>query len=146
MEREDFIRTCSFSCLGIMTAPILFAGCATNKIINASIENDQLVVNLTDFETMKNNEKIYQRYVIVQNEKLQYPICIYRTDEGNYTALLMRCPHQGAELQVFGDRLQCPAHGSVFDNKGVVQQAPADTNLRSFAVAVDGAQLKVTLQ
>ncbi len=146
MDRQNFIRTCGFSCLGVMALPSLFSNCASNKIINGTIENDKLVMNLADFELIKDNEKTYKRYVVAQNEKLQYPICIYRTVEGNYTALLMRCPHQGAELQVFGDRLQCPAHGSVFDNKGIVQQAPADTNLRTFAVAVEGSLLKVTLQ
>jgi Rieske Fe-S protein len=58
----------------------------------------------------------------------------------------MRCPHQGAELQVFGDRLQCPAHGSEFNDKGVVKTGPADTNLRTFPVSINKDQLLISLK
>jgi Rieske Fe-S protein len=58
----------------------------------------------------------------------------------------MRCSHQGAELQVFGDKLQCPAHGSEFDNKGGVQSGPADIKLRTFAVVIENNQLKISLK
>ena len=37
---------------------------------------------------------------IVNNPQLKYPICVYRLGDGNYSALLMKCTHQGAELQV----------------------------------------------
>lgn len=40
--------------------------------------------------------------------------------ENKYHALWTGCTHQGTELQVFGDRLQCPAHGSEFANTGAV--------------------------
>jgi nitrite reductase/ring-hydroxylating ferredoxin subunit len=77
---------------------------------------------------------------------LKFPVCVYRFSETSYTALYMRCPHQGAELQVFGDRLQCPAHGSEFDDKGVVKTGPADTNLRTFPVSINKDQLLISLK
>jgi len=58
----------------------------------------------------------------------------------------MRCPHQGEELQVFGDRLECPAHGSEFNNKGIVQNGPADSNLRTFPVTIINNQLNISLK
>ena len=58
----------------------------------------------------------------------------------------MQCTHQGAELQVFGDKLQCPAHGSEFTNKGIVQSGPAETKLRSFPVIIEANQLKISLK
>jgi len=91
-------------------------------------------------------QKSFHKYVVVQNEKLKFPICVYRFNEKEYTALLMRCTHQGAELQVFGDRLECPAHGSEFNNKGVVQNGPADTNLRNFPVTIQNGQIRVSLK
>ena len=36
----------------------------------------------------------------------------------------MKCTHQGAELQASGDVLQCPAHGSEFNNQGTGNQWP----------------------
>jgi Rieske Fe-S protein len=58
----------------------------------------------------------------------------------------MRCTHQGTELQVFGDKLQCPAHGSEFNNSGAVQNGPADIKLRTFPVTLDNHQLKISLK
>jgi Rieske Fe-S protein len=58
----------------------------------------------------------------------------------------MRCTHQGTELQVFGDRLQCPAHGSEFTNTGMVQNGPADDPLRTFPVRIEANTLKIDLK
>lgn len=58
----------------------------------------------------------------------------------------MQCTHQGAELQVFGDKLQCPAHGSEFSNKGSLENGPADRNLRNFPIIIDNGTLKISLK
>lgn len=84
--------------------------------------------------------------MVVQNDILQYPVCVYRINENEYTALWMQCTHQGAELQVFGDKLQCPAHGSDFTNTGIVQSGPADRKLRTFPVTIEANQLKISLK
>ncbi|MGL5946635.1 MAG: ubiquinol-cytochrome c reductase iron-sulfur subunit, partial [Sediminibacterium sp.] len=96
--------------------------------------------------TKAGNEKHYKKYVVVQNDILQYPICVYRINENEYTALWMQCTHQGAELQVFGDKLQCPAHGSEFTNSGTVQGGPADRKLRTFPVTIEANKLKISLK
>ena len=146
MDRKDFIKSCGFACLGGATMVTILQSCAATKMTGAKITGDDLIVPLTNFETKAGNEKHYKKYVVVQNDLLQYPICVYRINENEYTALWMRCSHQGAELQVFGDKLQCPAHGSEFDNKGGVQNGPADTKLRTFAVVIENNQLKISLK
>ena len=88
----------------------------------------------------------FRHYVVVQNDQLRFPVCLYRFSEDQYSAVLMRCTHQGAELQVFGDRLQCPAHGSEFDNHGVVKSGPANTNLRTFPVSIQNNQINISLK
>lgn len=105
-----------------------------------------MLVPLSAFETTKNNSSVYKKYVVVQNEQLQFPICIFRLNENTYSALLMKCSHQGAELQVFGDKLQCPAHGSEFDSLGNVQTSPANTRLRSFPVTIQANNLSISLK
>ncbi len=54
--------------------------------------------------------------------------------------------HQGAELQASGDVLQCPAHGSEFNNKGMVTNGPASANLRTFRVAVTNNEIFIDLR
>jgi len=146
MDRTKFIKTCGMVCLAGSALPVLFQRCGFAKTITGSIQGSDLVVPLTDFETNAANEIRFKKYVIVNNEALKFPICVYRHDNQNYTALWMQCTHQGAELQVFGDKLQCPAHGSEFDAKGNVTNSPADKNLRSFPVTVFHDQLKISLK
>lgn len=146
MNRKDFIKSCGFACMGGTAMVTLLQSCAATKIGSAKILGDDLVLPLASFATKAGNEKHYKKYVVVQNDLLQYPICVYRISENEYTALWMRCSHQGAELQVFGDKLQCPAHGSEFDNKGGIQNGPAITTLRTFPIVIENDQLKISLK
>lgn len=143
MERKDFIRTCGLACLGGLLSVTLAEGCGSTKTITGVIADADLVIPLTAFSFQKGG---YRKFIVVQNERLKYPICLYRHDENHYSALLMRCTHQGAELQVFGDRLQCPAHGSEFDNEGVVKNGPAETDLRTFPVTIQNNQINISLK
>jgi Rieske Fe-S protein len=146
MDRKSFIKTCGFSCMCGSALSVVFQSCATSKILSANITGDNLIVDLKDFESNSADNRQYKKYVIVQNELLLFPICVYRFNENDYQALWMRCTHQGNELQVFGDKLQCPAHGSEFDNTGNVQNGPADRPLRTFPVTIDNKQLKISLK
>lgn len=146
MDRKDFIKSCGFACMGGAAITTLLQSCVTGKIMSGKIAGDDLIVPLKDFETKAGNETHYKKYIVVQNDLLQYPICVYRINENEYTALWMQCTHQGAELQVFGDKLQCPAHGSEFTNKGNVQGGPAEKKLRSFPITIENHQLKISLK
>jgi len=143
MDRKEFLKTCGFACMGGTFLGTVLAGCTSSKTISGNISQSDLVVPVSSF---LKKDKTFRQYIVVHNEQLEYPICLYRFSEAQYSALLMRCPHQGAELQVFGDRLQCPAHGSEFTDKGVVQNGPADTNLRTFPVTIQNEQIKISLK
>lgn len=139
MNRKEFMIGCGLCLVGM---PEWLASCAGTRYLSVPIEGDSLVVPAQSFTTPENKTL---KYLIVHNEQLEYPICVYRFSQNEYKALLMKCTHQGTELQVFGDRLQCPAHGSEFSNKGEVQNGPADTPLRTFVVAVDADNIKIKL-
>jgi nitrite reductase/ring-hydroxylating ferredoxin subunit len=145
MQRKEFLKTCGLGCLGILGSVSLLESCAGTKYLDAELSGHSLKVPLHAFELMKKDEKQYRRYVVVQNANLQYPIVLYRLSETKYQALLLKCTHQGNELQVFGDRLQCPAHGSEFTNTGAVQNGPADRHLRTFPVQIEKNSLKINL-
>ena len=146
MDRKGFLKTCGFACAGGIGLTGILQGCSTTKLFTGKIIADDLVVPISHFETKNGNNTYFKKYIVVQNDILQYPVCVYRVNENEYTALWMRCTHQGTELQVFGDRLQCPAHGSEFDNRGSVKNGPADTQLRTFAVLIEKDQLKISLK
>jgi Rieske Fe-S protein len=146
MKRKEFIHTCSKSCLLIMGGGFtLLQSCMGAHYVAAQLSGSDMVLPLTSFETVQNGTITYRKYVIAHNDKLQYPICVYRLSSTEYQALLMKCTHQGTELQVFGDRLQCPAHGSEFSTSGAVKNGPAETALRTFPIMMDLENLKINL-
>ena len=120
-------------------------GCTGSQYIAAQLVGSDMIIPVSSFQSEKDGATSFKKYVIAHHDKLQYPICIYRISENDYKALLMRCTHQGTELQVFGDRLQCPAHGSEFSTTGSVQNGPAETALRTFPVSIENDNLKISL-
>ena len=121
MQRRKFIKKCSTGCLGVMAGGLLLEGCASSRYISGTLESSYLTIPKNTFLKQDNS---FLKYVVVQNESLQYPIAVFRINPNEYKAVLMKCTHLGAELQVFGDRLQCPAHGSEFTRSGSVQNGP----------------------
>jgi Rieske Fe-S protein len=145
MERKEFIRQCGLACLGAVGVSLLTESCTPANQINAPIRDNRLMVDLSEFESGKGNEMKFKRYVIVRNDQLNFPIVVYRENEKEYTALLLRCSHQYNELNVNGELLTCAAHGSEFDSKGNIVTGPADTKLRSFSTSLDQQHLYINL-
>ncbi|MEJ1237013.1 Rieske (2Fe-2S) protein [Chryseolinea sp. T2] len=143
MQRKEFIKQCT-GCLGLMVAPALLQSCSGTKYLNAAIEDSDMIVPIDAFADKGNGS--FRSYVVLENEILQFPICVYRISADDYKALWMQCTHQGNELQVFGDMLQCPAHGSEFTRTGAVQNGPAYMSLRTFPVTVANDRLKISLK
>lgn len=146
MNRNEFLKTCGYACLSGIALATILQSCVNTKIITGQIQDSELLIDLKEFEIQKKGKLTYRKYIIAQNELLKFPISIYRFSDTEFTALYLQCTHQGAELQVFGDKLQCPAHGSVFSNKGVVENGPATSDLRTFPVQIDKNQLKINLK
>lgn len=144
MQRKEFLKTCAFACLSLTAVGTLLPSCQASHTIIGSIEKDTLQFPLIDFVDVKKNQ--LKKYLVVQHESLQYPIVVYHIAENEFEAFLMRCPHQGAELQVFGERLQCPAHGSEFDIHGKVMNPPADQNLRRFDLEIIDEKIIIHLK
>ncbi len=142
MERKEFIKSCSFACLGATSIGVLLQSCVSSKNITASISENNLVISTSDFLAKDK----FHKYVIVNNEQLQYPIYVFRFSESEYSALYLQCTHQGNELNAYGDKLVCSAHGSEFDNKGNVTNGPAMSPLRSFPVQVKNQDILISLK
>lgn len=143
MERKAFISNCGLACLGGALLGAVLEGCMGSRMVEGRIEDADLVIPISDFEAQGGR---LRKYLIIAHERLKYPVCVYRFGAESYTALLMRCTHQGTELQVFGDHLECPAHGSEFNDKGEVVNGPADTNLRTFPVSMHNDHLYISLK
>jgi len=146
MKRRDFIKQGCAACMAITGIAVLVPSCAPGQFVTGKLNNDGILLDAKDFKTKKNGKDAFRPYLIVRNEQLKFPVCVYRFSETDYSALWMECAHQGAEVNVAGSYLQCPAHGSEFDNRGRVVTGPADRNLRTFAVTVNNDELFIDLR
>ena len=146
MDRREFIKNSCTACLTATVIGTAVSSCTATRYISGTLGNDGLFVDVNEFVAKQNGKTVYRSFIIVRNDSLQYPVCVYRFNDSEYSALWMKCTHQGTELQASGDRLQCTAHGSEFDNKGSVKTGPADISLRSFPVTVSNNQLFIDMR
>jgi Rieske Fe-S protein len=146
MDRRKFIKNSCAACLSATALAGMLSSCQATRYISGALGKDGLIIDAKEFMSKRNGKIVYSPFIIVRNEALQYPLCVYRFSENEYAALWMRCTHQGTELQASGDRLQCPAHGSEFNNRGIVKIGPADKDLRSFPVTVSRNKIFIDLR
>ena len=132
--------------MGGTALAVIFQSCSSIKTINGQINESDIILDVSEFEILKKGKITFHNYLIIENEILKHPICLYRLNENEYSALYLECSHQGAELQVFGDKLHCPAHGAEFNNLGDVTSGPAEVKLRSFPYILENKQVKISLK
>ena len=145
MERRAFTKTCIVCLAGAILPPAL-SGCQSTYYTQGTIEPNGISVLKSEFSYLKKDQPRIREYIIVRNERLKFPIYLRRFSGEEYSALLMECTHQGAELNASGDHLYCPSHGSEFDSKGIVSQGPAEENLKSFKVFSDNEKVFIDLR
>lgn len=145
MNRKEFIKVCGGSCLGLIGISLLSQSCKGIHYVQADTANNQLQVKKSDFVFIKNNEPAFRKFIVAKTDKLDYPVIIYRNSEISFTALLLRCTHQGIELNVNGDLLTCSAHGSEFGKNGEIVTGPAEQKLKTFPVTLDEQNIYLNL-
>ena len=146
MNRKEFlVRSCT-GCVAAAGMSSLFNSCTLTRYISGTLGKDGLTINKNDFRLSQKDHSAYRSFIIIRNDALQYPICVYRFSDEHYSALWMKCTHQGTELNASGEFLQCPAHGSEFNSNGKVRSGPADKDLRTFPVVVSNNELFIDLR
>jgi Rieske Fe-S protein len=66
-----------------------------------------------------------------------------RTGTSTYTALNLKCTHQGVPVKAQGSGWSCPAHGSAFAGDGKVTKGPAAKPLATVPSKVSGTTVTV---
>src|SRR5436190_6249123 len=133
IDRRTFIHQSCMACIGTSLG-ITFSSCQSVHYASGSTEPKGISIAASEFIYQKKDKLVTREYIIVTNDKLEFPIYLYRVSETQYNALWMKCSHQGSELQASGDHLYCTSHGSEFDKRGKVTQGPAEKDLRTFSV------------
>src|SRR5688500_1041769 len=105
MNRRVFSKRICLYCLGGAILPSALLSCQSTHYATGTLEQNGLSVSKAEFTYMKKDQPQTRSYIIVRNDQLKYPIYVYRFSENEYSALLMKCTHQGTELQAAGDHL-----------------------------------------
>lgn len=145
MNRRTFTQSC-LACAGAAVVAPLLSGCQSTYYTQGTVETNGLSVAESEFTYMKKDQPVIRQYIIVRNDRLEYPIYLRRNADKQYAAVLMKCTHQGATLNAGGDYLTCPSHGSEFTYRGEVAQGPAEENLRVFPVTVNDGKIFIDLR
>ena len=145
MNRRIFTKQICLYCFAGAVTQSALTSCQGAHYATGTLDNKGISVSKSEFTYMKKDKPQTRSWIIVRNDALQYPIYLYRFSENEFSALLMKCTHQGTELQAAGDHLHCPGHGSEFNNKGTVTQGPAEKTLRSFKILTDEGNVFIDL-
>ena len=146
MDRKQFIKTCGASCLGLAGISLATTSCASvYSVQGMAIEKTISFPKESFVETKKSGEKVARQVVVVNVDNLKFPVAVYHNGNDKYTALWLKCAHQGNEVSVHGDLLSCSAHGSEYDRSGKVIKGPAKEDLRKFNVRADQTTLYIEL-
>lgn len=139
MKRRDFLKKGCTACAAVAGMGMMMQSCTgTLPVVQSAVENQELKVPLSIFDEKMTN------MVRVENNALGNDILLIK-DEKGYTALLMKCTHQGFGLVATDTKLVCNAHGSQFDLSGNVIQAPATDPLKQFKVTTNTNDLIIHL-
>lgn len=145
MNRGQFLRTCGASCLS-MSALTLLESCSSAYYAQKPVVKDKsIVVAKTEFQNVTKKGTSIRPYILVKLENQNFPIYLYRVSDADYTAVLMKCTHQGNELNAHDGYLTCPAHGSEYDKTGKVTEGPAEKNLTTFKVTSDAENVFIQI-
>jgi cytochrome b6-f complex iron-sulfur subunit len=134
LQRRDFIGVCA----SLAAAP-LAAACASVLVRQVPVSDGRVALALAQHPELQQAGATLQ---VLPDGEAQ-PLIVIVGAAGEYAALSSECTHRGCTVEVEGDRLVCPCHGSTYDRKGDVLRGPAERSLRRYPTRVtsDGVLL-----
>ena len=138
MNRRDFVKSWPVVPAGLLlgASALTLSACGGMPYLAPRGSGNRLVVSAA---------RVPEAGVLLQRPGMEHPVFVHATEQGGYTALLVRCTHRGCQPDPVGDRFVCPCHGSEFDLEGAVLRGPAERSLLRYRVAREGEDVVVTL-
>jgi Rieske Fe-S protein len=134
--RREFLKLC-----GCAAAGLAVSGCASVIAKPVTAIDGRIALRLADHPELA----LPNGSVAIQPAGMSDPLFVLRNGDGSYSVLSPICTHRGCTVEVAGDRLECPSHGSMYDRQGKVLQGPAERALTKFAATVQGDRLVIEL-
>ena len=134
IARREFVAACSACC-----ASLLVSGCASLVTHPVPMSAGRARVSIAAFPELASP----RGSIRILPEGMTEPIYVLARDDGGFGALSPICTHRGCTVDVSGDRLVCPCHGSTYDRAGRVLMGPAQRPLTRYPVSRAGDELVI---
>jgi cytochrome b6-f complex iron-sulfur subunit len=137
MERRKFIKACCFTAVGLPVLATSLQSCESIRYASITRNSEQIIIAKSEFWEVKNGKKKNRSFVLLKDDNLDFPICIYKIEDDKFIASLLECTHRSCELNIGGGIYSCPCHGSEFSMTGKVLEGPAEQELKTFEIKTD---------
>ena len=116
---------------GIVTSCL--PGCATLAAIAVRSPGGEVRLRLSDHPELTATGGSLR----IRTEETGELFYVVRQGDGTYLGLSPICTHQGCTVQISGQFLECPCHGSMYTRDGLVVRGPAELPLQVLPTRVD---------
>lgn len=109
-------------------AGLALGGCASLAAVRVTREDDTLRL------AVRNHPRLDRPggQLEVVADGVPRPILVVAQEHGSYLALSSECTHLKCTVELEGDRIRCPCHGSIFNRAGHVLAGPAERPLNRY--------------
>lgn len=124
LHRREFIGVCVCTVGGLA-----LGGCASLMTRAVTPIDGRIVLNLMHYPELTERGGSLK----LQPAGHADPVYVLAQRDGSFVALSPVCTHLGCTVEIQGERLMCPCHGSTYDASGAVLQGPAQKALGRYA-------------
>lgn len=123
IDRREFVNSCA------LLGAAFLAGCASMVTHPVPVASGRIQLSLAQYPELAKADGA----VKLQPSGMEEPIYVLATG-ADFVAVSPICTHRGCTVDVHGERLVCPCHGSTYDRAGRVLKGPAQRPLTRYAV------------
>ena len=136
VDRRRFLATCAacvaastFGCASLATRPVSAVG----GVVRLARDEYPELARVNGFAK-----------ILPDGER--DPVIVLALGGDQYAVLSPICTHRGCTVDVQGEYLVCPCHGSTYDRGGAVVRGPAERPLRRFTSRVSGRFIEFSMR
>ncbi|HVE77398.1 MAG TPA: Rieske (2Fe-2S) protein [Gemmatimonadaceae bacterium] len=123
VDRRGFIGACACTLVGLA-----LGGCASLVARPVTAVGGRIELALTHYPELTEDGGSLK---VLPNGQAD-PVYVLPQGDGTFAALSPVCTHLGCTVEIEGERLVCPCHGSTYDRGGKVLQGPAQLPLARY--------------
>jgi len=123
LRRREFLGLCA-----CVAAGSVLGACASVLVRQVPVSNGRVELPLVQYPELGQAGAALQ----ILPEGQTQPLIVIVDAEGKHSVISSECTHKGCTVEVQGERIVCPCHGSTYDRKGDVLKGPAQRSLRRY--------------